>query len=105
MVDGALIALAWVLTLPAAMIMAGLLYVIFRQIFDRPLERFAFGREAAWTSVPAAGGVAHRSHLGFLGSWPFGRENPRLWGLEKLGFPWILSSESRLFNGLRGILR
>jgi hypothetical protein len=23
--------------------------------------------------------------------------------LEKLGFPWILSSESRLFNGLRGI--
>ena len=27
------IALAWVLTLPAAMIMAGLLYVIFRQIF------------------------------------------------------------------------
>ena len=27
------IALAWVLTLPAAMIMSGLLYVIFRQIF------------------------------------------------------------------------
>ena len=27
------IAMAWVLTLPAAMIMAGLLYVIFRQIF------------------------------------------------------------------------
>ena len=27
------IALAWVLTLPAAMLMAGLLYVIFRQIF------------------------------------------------------------------------
>jgi hypothetical protein len=26
-------------------------------------------------------------------------------GLEKLGFPWILSSESRLFNGLRGIFR
>jgi hypothetical protein len=23
--------------------------------------------------------------------------------LEKLGFPWILSSESSLFNGLRGI--
>jgi hypothetical protein len=23
--------------------------------------------------------------------------------LEKLGFPWILSSESRLINGLRGI--
>ena len=27
------IALAWVLTLPAAMIMSGMLYVIFRQIF------------------------------------------------------------------------
>jgi hypothetical protein len=43
--------------------------------------------------------------LGFLGRWPFGRENPRLQGLEKLGFPWILSSESSLFNGLRGIFR
>jgi hypothetical protein len=41
--------------------------------------------------------------LGFLGCWPFGRENPRLRGLEKLGFPWILSSETRLFNGLRRI--
>ncbi len=28
---------------------------------------------------------------------------PRFWGLEKLGFPWILSSETSLFNGLRGI--
>jgi hypothetical protein len=26
-------------------------------------------------------------------------------GLDFLGFPWILSSESRLFNGLRGIFR
>jgi hypothetical protein len=26
-------------------------------------------------------------------------------GLEKLGFPWILSSESRLINGLRGMFR
>jgi hypothetical protein len=25
--------------------------------------------------------------------------------LEKLGFPWIISSKSRLFNGLRGIFR
>ncbi len=32
-------------------------------------------------------------------------ENPRFWGLEKLGFPWILSSESRLINGLHAILR
>ena len=41
--------------------------------------------------------------LGFLGASPFGGENPSFWGLEKLGFPWILSSETRLINGLRGI--
>jgi hypothetical protein len=27
----------------------------------------------------------------------------RFCGLDFLGFPWILSSESRLFNGLRGL--
>ena len=41
--------------------------------------------------------------MGFLGSEPFRFGIPRLRGLEKLGFPWILSSESSLFNGLRGI--
>jgi hypothetical protein len=41
--------------------------------------------------------------LGFLGWWPFRCENPRWDVLDFLGFPWILSSESRLFNGLRGI--
>jgi hypothetical protein len=41
--------------------------------------------------------------LGFLGGLLFGRENPNLWLLEFLGFPWILSSESRLINGLREI--
>jgi hypothetical protein len=40
--------------------------------------------------------------LGFLGSWPFWAEDTRFWALDSLGFPWILSSESRLFNGLRG---
>jgi hypothetical protein len=43
--------------------------------------------------------------LGFLGRWLFDRETPRFGGLEKLGFPWILSFESRLINGLRGIFR
>jgi hypothetical protein len=43
--------------------------------------------------------------LGFLGPWPFCRQNPNLWLLDSLGFPWILSSESRLINGLRGINR
>jgi hypothetical protein len=40
--------------------------------------------------------------LGFLGASPFGGENPSFWGLEKLGFPWILSCESRLINGFTG---
>jgi hypothetical protein len=43
--------------------------------------------------------------LAFPWSGPFGGENPSFWGLEKLGFPWILSSESSLFNGLRWIFR
>jgi hypothetical protein len=40
--------------------------------------------------------------LGFLGRSPFRCENPCSDVLDFLGFPWILSSESNLFNGLRG---
>jgi hypothetical protein len=39
-------------------------------------------------------------HLGFLGTRLFRCESPRLCVLEKVGFPWILSSESKLINGL-----
>jgi hypothetical protein len=42
-------------------------------------------------------------HLDCLGAEPFLYENPLLWALDFLGIPWILSSESSLFNGLRGI--
>jgi hypothetical protein len=41
--------------------------------------------------------------LDFLGARPFSCENARQGLLDFLGFPWILSSESRLFNGLPGI--
>ena len=41
--------------------------------------------------------------LGFLGLWPFRYQQLRFWALDFLGFPWILSCESRLINGLRGI--
>jgi hypothetical protein len=41
--------------------------------------------------------------LDFLGPWPFRCEDPRSWVLDRLGFPWILSFEARLFNGLRGL--
>ncbi|MFZ0602232.1 MAG: hypothetical protein WAN05_12910, partial [Roseiarcus sp.] len=46
---------------------------------------------------------AHPIDLGFLGCSAFRCENPRFWRLEKLGFPWIPSSEMRLFKRLRGI--
>jgi hypothetical protein len=38
-----------------------------------------------------------------LGEPPIGGGMGSNQGLEKLGFPWILSSESSLFNGLRAI--
>jgi hypothetical protein len=37
-----------------------------------------------------------------LGPSLFCFENPGVRGLDFLGFPWILSSETRLINGLRG---
>src|ERR1700689_5571900 len=40
--------------------------------------------------------------LAFLGQAAFGVWKPPQGGLEKLGFPWILSYESSLFNGLPG---
>jgi hypothetical protein len=40
--------------------------------------------------------------LDCLGARPFRIENPCFWLLDSLGFPWILSSETRLINGLRG---
>ena len=49
------------------------------------------------------GEVATPVNLGFLGASRFGRENPHKSLLDFLGFPWILSSESRLINGLHAI--
>ena len=43
--------------------------------------------------------------FGFSWGVPIWLRNPSFWGLEKLGFPWIPSSESGLINGLRGIFR
>jgi hypothetical protein len=43
--------------------------------------------------------------LDFLGASPVRHENPVLRLLDFLGFPWNLSSESGLINGLRGINR
>ena len=51
---------------------------------------------------PAAAG---RPDLGFLDPALFRSGTRRIRGFEKLGFPWILSSEMSLFNGLRGIFR
>jgi hypothetical protein len=63
-------------------------------------------RPALALNATRAGGArdwSRRGRLDFLGPGPFGCENPRFWVLDFLGFPWILSSESRLINELRGI--
>ena len=49
--------------------------------------------------------MARPIRLGFLGAWPFRSQSPHLRLLDSLGFPWILSSESRLINGLQGTNR
>jgi hypothetical protein len=49
--------------------------------------------------------VIRPAHLVFLGPAPFADENQGFWLLDFLGFPWILSSETRLINGLRGVNR
>jgi hypothetical protein len=53
-------------------------------------------RSAPTTSVQSI-------RLGFLGDWPFRYGNLLFGVLDFLGFPWILSCESSLFNGLCGI--
>jgi hypothetical protein len=55
---------------------------------------------------PRAGGGRATSvvdRFGFSWPWLFYGENPDSKLLDYLGFPWILSSELRLFNGLHGI--
>jgi hypothetical protein len=49
--------------------------------------------------------IAEIRRLDFLGSGRSTREDPHSWLLDSLGFPWILSSESRVFNGLRRIFQ
>jgi len=44
------------------------------------------------------------ARLGFLDPFSFAHEDPRSRLLDFLGFPWILSSESRFINELHGIL-
>jgi hypothetical protein len=61
--------------------------------------------ELVWLLLGSGAATSVRSiRLGFLGRWPFRCEDPRSWGLDFLGFSWILSSESKFFNGLRGFL-
>jgi hypothetical protein len=59
------------------------------------------GRLPYWPRGPPTCSI----DLDFLGPSRFCPRTARKQGLDFLGFPWILSSESRLFNGLRGILR
>jgi hypothetical protein len=67
-------------------------------------ERFAVGQNRGVCLI----GRASRRLLDRFGfSWTIAVLpcTARKQGLDFLGFPWILSSESRFFNGLRGIFR
>jgi hypothetical protein len=55
--------------------------------------------------LAAAVSSAQPTQFGFSWPWPFRREKPPIQGLDFLGFPWILSSESRFFNRLCGTKR
>jgi hypothetical protein len=56
------------------------------------LGSFSTGRDAV-----------RRPGLGFLGTARFAYENPSFWGLDFLGFPWILSCETIDINWLHEI--
>ena len=60
----------------------------------------SLGERAGLASLWAGAG-----QFGISCSSLFRLENPRFRGLDFLGFPWILSSETRLINGLHGINR
>jgi hypothetical protein len=59
--------------------------------------------ESVWLLLDGRRDAVRRPGLGFLGTAPFAYENPSFWGLVFLGFPWILSYESLVINGLREI--
>ena len=69
---------------------------------ERALKR----RPSGWSRSGSSGGRPRWvdpiwvSLIRALSLW-----NPSIQGLEKLGFPWILSCEMSFFNGLRGIFR
>jgi hypothetical protein len=67
-------------------------------------ERCAFGY-SVWLLLDGGRDAVRRPGLGFLGTSRFRCENPGFWGLDFLGFPWILSSESIDINGLHEIFR
>ena len=58
------------------------------------------GRDAIADRAGPGDRAAAPAGLGFLGRSPFRCENPRSELLDFLGFPWILSSDMSLFNGL-----
>ena len=58
--------------------------------------------ESVWLLLGGGRDAVRRPGLGFLETSRFAATSLDFWGLEKLGFPWILSSESILINGLHG---
>ena len=61
----------------------------------RGVDYSRFGRSSSPANATAA--TIERTNLQFLDSGRFRLRNLSIQGLEKLGFPWILSSETSLF--------
>src|SRR5580698_10944061 len=62
-----------------------------------PLHLVGLARPRWWARCHSS------TRFGFSWNVPFRCENPGFWGLYFLGFPWILSPETRLINRLRDI--
>jgi hypothetical protein len=74
-----------------------------RKPYATPLSARAFGWRRLRSFSTAAATPFVAPGLGFLGTAPFAYETPSFWGFDFLGFPWILSSGTRVINGLHEI--
>jgi hypothetical protein len=61
--------------------------------------------ESVWLLLGGSRGVVQLTRFGFSWLVAVSLRKPPIMRLDFLGFPWILSSESRLINGLQEIFR
>ena len=63
------------------------------------------GQRMVWLRLGSGRDIGHGRSFGISWLVAVSLRKPPIMRFDFLGFPWILSSESRLFNGLRWILR